>query len=220
MYKRFWCNFNIISLYLRVEEYITTGRDQIIVDPDPNEIYTRRKQRQVPSRDLLDQSSSSISIAVRYPQNGWSTSLQRMPLFSRAEMNLHIAKSGKNIDPQSQRHSVPTGLRKAKTFLNDEYLKEVRASSDDSFFFFKALCYHSFRKHEPPHKLQLALRLVTGEVQQASCSCVAGKVGFCNHVLALMLKVCVIRVQGYKGTGPRRRHATCSGVHLITSAMA
>ena len=24
----------------------------------------------------------------------------------------------------------------------------------------------------------------------ASCSCVAGRVGFCNHVLALMLKIC------------------------------
>ena len=52
-------------------------------------------------------------------------------LFSRAEMNLHISKSGKSFDPQSKNHTVPTSMRKAKTFLDDEYLKEVLATSDD-----------------------------------------------------------------------------------------
>ena len=32
--------------------------------------------------------------------------------------------------------------------------------------------------------------IVTGEVKSACCSCVAGKVGFCNHVLAFMFKMC------------------------------
>ena len=31
---------------------------------------------------------------------------------------------------------------------------------------------------------------MTGEVKSACCSCVAGKVGFCNHVLAFMFKMC------------------------------
>ena len=32
--------------------------------------------------------------------------------------------------------------------------------------------------------------MVTGDVLHSSCTCVAGKVGFCNHISALMLKVC------------------------------
>ena len=38
-------------------------------------------------------------------------------------MNDHITQSGKRIDPTGKAHSVPTSIRKATTFLNDEYLK-------------------------------------------------------------------------------------------------
>ena len=56
-------------------------------------------------------------------------------------------------------------------------------------FFVKSLCHHSYRKNDPPHILRLALCLVTTEVEYAHCSCAAGKVGFCNHVLALMMQL-------------------------------
>lgn len=126
--------------------------------------------------------------AVKFPADGWSSSLQRMPSFNRAKLDAHITKSGKIIDPQSKGHSVPTGLQKTKTFLVDEYLKQIEAASDNSYFYLKSLCYHSYKKnHEAPHKLKAALDLITGEVKEASCTCVAGKVGLCNHVLALML---------------------------------
>lgn len=32
--------------------------------------------------------------------------------------------------------------------------------------------------------------ILSGEVIDASCSCVAGQVGYCNHILALLLKLC------------------------------
>ncbi|CAH3033656.1 unnamed protein product [Pocillopora meandrina] len=35
------------QLVKRVEEYIKEGRDQNIVDPDPDSIYTKRKERLV-----------------------------------------------------------------------------------------------------------------------------------------------------------------------------
>ena len=112
-----------------------------------------------------------------------------MPFFSRVEMNNHIVKSGKNIDSSSN-HSVPTGVQKATRFLNDEYLKALSAASDSNYFYFRCQCHHSFRKNDPPHNLKVALCLFTGEVKNASCSCVAGQVGFCNHILALLLKLC------------------------------
>lgn len=57
-------------------------------------------------------------------------------------------------------------------------------------FFVKSKCCHGFRKHDQPHTLQIALCILSGEVRSARCSCVAGKVGFCNHVLALVFKLC------------------------------
>ena len=81
-------------------------------------------------------------------------------------------------------------LRKAKDFLEDEYLKEIEANSDQRYIYFKAKCYHSFKKSEVPHALCFAMCIVSGQVLQATCSCKAGKVGCCNHVLALMFKAC------------------------------
>ena len=93
-------------------------------------------------------------------------------------------------NPIVDHHTVPTRLIKARRFLDDEYLEDIECVSDSRYFFFKAKCCHSFRKSDPPHNLQIALCILSGEVVSASCSCVAGKVGFCNHVLALMFKMC------------------------------
>ena len=106
-----------------------------------------------------------------------------MPMFTLAEMNMHISKSGKHIDPHSKSHSVPTSMRKAKTFLEDEYLNDLLVASDQVHFFFKSKFHHSFRKNDPPHNLKVALDLVSGEVKNASCTCVAGQIGYCNHIL-------------------------------------
>lgn len=119
-------------------------------------------------------------------------------MFTCAEMNVHILKSGKHIDRHSKSHSVPTGMRKAKTFLEDEYLNDLSVASDQVHFFFKSKCHHSFRKNDPPHNLKVALDLVSGEVKSASCSCVAGQIGFCNHILALLMKICKLSLYGCK----------------------
>ena len=184
------------SFYPRVEEYIKSGHDRNIVDPDPNKIYTKRKEHNAAaSKDVgASVSGESQPAQPKYPSDGWSTDLTKMPFFTRAEMNEHVSKSGKNIDSSTSTHSVPTSVRKATTFLKDEYLKEILAASDESNFYFKSHCHHSFRKNDPPHNLKMALCIVSGKVKHAYCTCVAGAVGFCNHVLALMMKVCLFTV--------------------------
>ena len=141
---------------------------------------------------------------VNYPENGWGNSLSNLPMFTRAEMDKHVAKSGKNIGNKNH-HSVPTTLRKAKTFLEDEYLREIVATYDQQCFYFKAKCCHSYRKNDPPHQLKLALCIYVGDVLDSSGTCVAGKVGFCNHISALMLKVCKFSLFKAKTTKDLRR---------------
>ena len=57
-------------------------------------------------------------------------------------------------------------------------------------FLLKASAVTALKKHDQPHTLQIALCILSGEVRSGCCSCIAGKVGFCNHVLALMFKLC------------------------------
>ena len=68
-----------------------------------------------------------------------------MPSFARAEMNQQITKnSGKKV-ASIQHHSIPTNLKKAKTFLTGQYLKDKEATSGQGHFYFRAKCYHSFK---------------------------------------------------------------------------
>ena len=122
------------------------------MDPDKNLIYSRRKARQ---EQLAQSDAMPEESTVKFPSAGWSTSLQRMPLFTRAEMDLHISKPGKNFDRNKQNHAVPTSMKKAKTFLDDEYLKDFTCASDDQYFYFKCLCYHSFKKMSHPTNYKL-----------------------------------------------------------------
>ena len=48
--------------------------------------------------------------------------------------------------------------------------------------------------------MKLALCIVKGDVLDINCTCVAGKVGFCNHISALMLKICKFTLLEVKST--------------------
>ena len=67
----------------RVYECIRTGKDKNIVDPDPDEIYSRRKERLSTFTDV----SGEEGISVQFPDEGWGTSLENMSMFTRVEMN-------------------------------------------------------------------------------------------------------------------------------------
>ena len=127
-----------------------------------------------------------------------------MPMFTRAELDKDIAKSGKNIGNKNH-HSVPTTLLKAKTFLEDEYLCDIVATCDQQCFYFKAKCCHGYRRNDPPHQLKLAMCIHLGDVLDSSCTCVAGKVGFCNHISALVLKICKFSLFKSKRTKDLRK---------------
>ena len=81
------------ELVKRVYEYIRNGKDKNIVDPDPDKIYSRRKELVSTLTDV----SGEHGVSLQFPDNGWGTSLEKMPMFTRVEMNRHIMNSGKSI---------------------------------------------------------------------------------------------------------------------------
>ena len=106
-------------------------------------------------------------------------------------MDKHVARSGKNMGARVH-ISLPSGLAKAKTYLQDDYLYDIQTNYDQRYFFYRVKCFYSFKRNENPHNLDLVLCIVSGDMMYADCglSCAAGKAGFCNHILTLMLKVC------------------------------
>ena len=86
----------------------------------------------------------------KIPSDGWGSSLEKAPLFTRAEMDRHIVKSGKHIGGDKHaHHSVLTGFKKA--YLEDEYLHDIQTNYDQQYFYYRAKCFHSFKRNESPH---------------------------------------------------------------------
>ena len=77
-----------------------------------------------------------------------------------------------------QEKNTKTANITRKAFLADEYLHEIQAHQDQSYFSYRAKCFHSFKVREEPHNLKLVLCIVPGEVEYADCgpSCTAEKV--------------------------------------------
>ena len=85
-------------------------------------------------------------------------------------MKKHKENSGKKIGSVDH-HSVPTSLKQAKTFLQEEYLKDIETNDDENHFYLNCKCYHSYKKHETPHTIQVALCIITGQVMADTCTC-------------------------------------------------
>ena len=94
--------------------------------------------------------------------------LQKSPLFTCAEMDRHIANLGRKRQ-NGEYDSLPTGLRKAKAFLADEYFHEFQSHQDQSYFYYQAKCFHSFKVREEPHNLKPALCIVSLLSTQVLC---------------------------------------------------
>ena len=92
-----------VSIVFKLRIYQSRKGLYIVVDPDPNSsLYTKRKlakQNDTAGKNyVLPTCSSSSAIAlsseqmVSFPNHGWGNRLEKMPLFTKAEMNRFIEK--------------------------------------------------------------------------------------------------------------------------------
>ena len=116
-FLRLTCN----SIF-RVEEYITSGRDKTIVDPEPTGLYTKRKQQ---IEDSLNTDPVAKVDVANYPESGWGNSLEKMPMFTRAEMNEHIARSERIAFDSDYWRNLQTEL------LNYYFLHFIKFAAED-----------------------------------------------------------------------------------------
>ena len=166
----------------------------MVVDPEPHEIYTKRKARVL----NLPNSAASATSSVKYLSDDWGKLLERMPTITRAEMNQHMANSDKRV-ANSEYHSIPTNLRKVKTFLKDVNLKEIEANATTFIFILNQSAFIVSRRVKLPMIFVLLFAL-SQAVTHANFSCKAGKVGYFNHILALMFKACKFSLSDSKST--------------------
>lgn len=76
----------VATIILLTQDKICTKRK--------DRIYTKRKEKQ---KGCIDQGVASLIKPIKYPEDGWSSSLLRMPMFTLAELNIHISSFEKKL---------------------------------------------------------------------------------------------------------------------------
>ena len=123
----------------------------------------------------------------------WSKTLVGMPTFTIKGIEKHRQLSGKI-----------QGLPITKTLVRGRKFKEERFLTADSIyttktknlFKVKGLCKASMKKDL--RKVFVSINRATSMVSSADCSCPAGKSGYCNHVMALLLELADYSLRGLK----------------------
>ena len=128
--------------------------------------------------------NSEIDIAIQVNGNifddmDWGKSLEKLPLFTIKEIELHRQNSGK-----SQGAPIIKTLDRGRKFKEERYISadSIFSASDDNYFYVKAICKASMKKSN--RHVKVVLNKNTGIVVSATCSCPAGLSSYCNHVMA------------------------------------
>ena len=153
-------------------EYLKAKIEHVLVDPDVNFVYTRRKRRLLGLEDALDPSTPNSSTPsdntkkVAFPTDGWGAALAKSPLFTCAEMDRHIANSEKKSTKKANITRCLQDFEKPRLFwlmnsLTRSRLAKIKAS---------AKCFHSFKVLEEPHNLKLASCIVSVLFTRVLCA--------------------------------------------------
>ena len=122
---------------------------------------------------------------------GWSKSLKNLPLFTVRNIAQHRELSGKG-----KGLSIMKTLQRGRKFQVEGYVKNntMFSRTSDNLFEIKCKCQASMKQEL--RNVYVALRNRTGKVDFAHCDCPAGKSGYCNHVMALLIQLAKYSLSG------------------------
>ena len=133
-------------------------------------------------------SSSSNSDSSRPIQ--WRKSLEKMPPFTRVQIEKHRELSGKRkISTNKKGVPIMKTLRRGSQFKEERYLSSdtIFTSTSEEGFLVKSKCKAIMKKEY--HSQNVTLQHETGNIISAYCTCKAGKSSYCNHIMALLLEL-------------------------------
>ena len=114
----------------------------------------------------------------------WGKSLEMLPQFTIKEIEQHRQLSGKT--PES---AIIKALDRGRKFKNEPYITSdsILTKCDKGVFYVKGLCKPSMKKEK--RSVAVKLSTINSKVLHGSCCCQAGKSGYCNDVMALLLEL-------------------------------
>ena len=144
-----WPRFSIASFSLRENDYLEAKIEHVLVDPEVNFVYTRRKRRLLGLEDALDPNTPNSSAPsdnakkIAFPTDGWGTALAKdhyVPVRKWTDiLRIQEKKSTKtaNITRCLQDFEKPRLFWLMKTFTKSR-LTKIKVT----YFYYRAKCFY------------------------------------------------------------------------------
>ena len=166
--------FFAISIFIvdfRVRQNL--DKNLTLVDPDPGKAYTRAKKAKcnfcTVDTQLTNPDNQQPEDPVTDMEEDWSSDTSVLPKqFSYLNIVEHAKKTGRDA-----KSYVEKPLEKGYKFFYENYCHDVCCRFNDNEIHVKGKCFRSQRKNDRPHNVTVTLS-VTGNVNNAKCSCAAG----------------------------------------------
>ena len=107
--------------------------------------------------------------------------MEFLPVFTRREIDIHAKNCSKTKRKAIKKTNFRGSLFKQERYLTSDTIYTARKGR---FFLAKCCCRASMKKVKRNVLVHISRR--TSLVEKASCTCPAGKSGYCSHVMALL----------------------------------
>ena len=120
-------------------------------------------------------------------------SLEYLPVFTRHETDKHVKNRGKIKGKSIKKTAYRSKFFKQERFISSDTIYTVQ---NRKFLLVKCLCKASMKKLNRHVTVHINRKI--SAVDKASCTCPAGKSGYCNHVMALLYELADYSLQSVK----------------------
>ena len=131
-----------------------------------------------------------VEMATAYARSDMNAAVNMEILWGKMPLQFTI----KEIEQHRQSGKIPESaiiktLDRGRKFKNARYISSgsIFTKCDKGIFYVKGLCKASMKKEK--RSVAVKLSTIYSKVLDGSCCCPAGKSGYCNHVMALLLEL-------------------------------
>ena len=162
------------------------GQDELCLIDDPTALMVNDFDIQITRNEGVKEMKGDLLT--------WSQSLRDLPTFTKHEIEKHRQLSGKL--KKGKGLPIERTLVKGRKYLADGYLCLITLMICSSSEFVKIKCKCRASMKQLFRNVSVTLDRHSGAVCKAFCDCAAGRSGYCNHVMALLLQLASFSLTG------------------------
>ena len=113
--------------------------------------------------------------------------MEYLPVFTRHEIDKHVKNCGKIKGKSIKKTAYRRKFFKQERFISSD---TIYTAQNRKFLLVKCLCKASMKKLN--RHVTVHINRKTSAVEKASCTCPAGKSGYCNHEWHYFMNLLII----------------------------